>query len=203
VLQAEFSLTQVLDPPLSGRVFFAEVIRENLDIGRPDHVGLVFARRVTKRAPGRFRTRVLTADVVPSVHIDHKNTRVKQYFKLGRALRTETTIDDSRHFGIGKRGVPPARAAGGRPSSQPVPARHPAPVARPGPRPETLAPLTAPAIVGTQRAPGLRLDSDRVQALLAALAVFRLHPTGSPTPSSSPTSRLCTDRCPTRSPPGG
>jgi hypothetical protein len=54
ILQAEFSLTQVFDRPASGRVFFAEVIRENLDLGRPDHVGLVFARRVTKRAPGRF-----------------------------------------------------------------------------------------------------------------------------------------------------
>jgi hypothetical protein len=57
ILQAEFSLTQVFDRPASGRVFFEEVIRENLDIGRPDHVGLVFARRVTKRTPGRFRTR--------------------------------------------------------------------------------------------------------------------------------------------------
>jgi hypothetical protein len=35
ILQAEFSLTQVLDRPLTGRVFFEEVIRENLDIGRP------------------------------------------------------------------------------------------------------------------------------------------------------------------------
>ncbi len=50
VLQAEFSLTQVLDRPLSGRVFFEEVIRENLDIGRPDHVGLVFNRQIRTRA---------------------------------------------------------------------------------------------------------------------------------------------------------
>ncbi len=49
VLQAEFSLTQVLDRPLSGRVFFEEVIRENLDIGRPDQVSLVFDRRVLTR----------------------------------------------------------------------------------------------------------------------------------------------------------
>ena len=38
ILQAEFSLTQVLDRPLTGRVFFEEVIRENLDLGRPDQV---------------------------------------------------------------------------------------------------------------------------------------------------------------------
>ncbi|MDP9334414.1 MAG: hypothetical protein M3Q30_14090 [Actinomycetota bacterium] len=46
VLQAEFSLTQTLDRPLAGRVFFEEVIRENLDIGRPDRVSLIFDRRV-------------------------------------------------------------------------------------------------------------------------------------------------------------
>jgi hypothetical protein len=65
-LQAEFSLTQVLDQPLTGRVFFEEVIRENLDIGRPDQVQLIVNRRVTRRTPGRFRTRVLTAGVTPT-----------------------------------------------------------------------------------------------------------------------------------------
>ena len=38
ILQAEFSLTQVLDRPVTGRVFFEEVIRENLDLGRPSQV---------------------------------------------------------------------------------------------------------------------------------------------------------------------
>src|SRR3954471_15275043 len=103
ILQAEFSLTQVLDRPLSGRVFFEEVIRENLDIGRPDQVQLIFARRVTKRTPGRFRTRVLTEGVTPSLHIDYKHSQIEQYHKGGRALRTETTINDTRDFGIGKR----------------------------------------------------------------------------------------------------
>jgi hypothetical protein len=44
ILQAEFSLTQMLDRPVSGRIFFEQVIRDNLDLGRPDQVGLVFAR---------------------------------------------------------------------------------------------------------------------------------------------------------------
>ena len=56
ILQAEFSLTQVLDRPQTGRIFFEEIIRENLDLGRPDQVQLIFERRVTKRTPGRFRT---------------------------------------------------------------------------------------------------------------------------------------------------
>lgn len=61
VLQAEFFLTQMLDRPLSGRVFFEEVLRENLDIGRHDQVGLVFDRQIRTRGrrptPSRFRTR--------------------------------------------------------------------------------------------------------------------------------------------------
>ena len=60
ILQAEFSLTQVLDRPVTGRIFFEEVIRENLDIGRPSQVSLIFDRKITGRTPGRFRTRVIT-----------------------------------------------------------------------------------------------------------------------------------------------
>jgi len=103
ILQAEFSLTQVLDQPVTGRVFFEEVIRENLDIGRPTQVSLVFDRRLTRRTPGKFRTRVITDGVVPSLHIDYKKTRIKQYHKEGEALRTETTINDTRDFAIGRR----------------------------------------------------------------------------------------------------
>jgi hypothetical protein len=84
ILQAEFALTQVLDRPVSGRVFFEEVIRQNLDVGRPDKVQLVFNRRVHRNTPGRFRTRVITQGVTPSLHIDYKSTRIKQYHKFWR-----------------------------------------------------------------------------------------------------------------------
>ena len=83
ILQAEFSLTQMLDRPVSGRIFFEQVIRDNLDIGRPDQVALIFDRRIIskgrRRTPGRFRTRVITAGVTPSLHVDYKNTKIKQY----------------------------------------------------------------------------------------------------------------------------
>ena len=107
ILQAEFSLTQMLDKPVAGRVFFEQVIRDNLDIGRPDQVVLIFDRRLMRRGkrptPGRFRTRVITEGVTPSLHVDYKHTRIKQYHKEGRALRTETTVNDTTDFGIGKR----------------------------------------------------------------------------------------------------
>ena len=94
ILQAEFSLTQVLDRPQTGRIFFEEVIRENLDIGRPDQVQLIFERRVRRHTPGRFRTRVLTDGVIPSLHVDYKRSRIKQYHKEGRAPAHR---DDDQH----------------------------------------------------------------------------------------------------------
>ncbi len=81
LLQAEFSLTQILDRPLSGRLFFEQVIRENLDLGRPDQVQLIFNRRVTQSTPGTFRTRVITEGVTPSLHVYYKSSKIQQYHK--------------------------------------------------------------------------------------------------------------------------
>jgi hypothetical protein len=104
VLQAEFSLTQMLDSPVTGRIFSGQLIRDNLDIGRPDQVGVVFGRRIRggrkRPTPGRFRTRVITEGVTPSLHINYKNSKIKQYHKLGKALRTETTVNDTADFGV-------------------------------------------------------------------------------------------------------
>lgn len=178
VLQAELSLTQVLDRPVSGRVFFEEVIRDNLDLGRPDRVGLVFARRVTRRTPGRFRTRVITDGVVPSLHVDYKHAKIKQYHKLGWALRTETTINDTRDFGIGKRlhNLPALRAVGFHANRRLLDvqrASHDPTIGA-----DAFANVTSPLMVGAQRVPALRFDQLRTQALLSVLVIFRLLPRG-------------------------
>jgi hypothetical protein len=78
ILQAEFSLTQVLEGSAVGRLFFEEVIGENLDIGRPSQVQLIFGRRINTRTPGRFRTRVITEGVIPSLHADYKSSRTNR-----------------------------------------------------------------------------------------------------------------------------
>ena len=103
MLQADFARTEVFDRPVAGRVFFEEVMRENLDMGRPDHVQLIFDRRVSRRTPTRHRTRVITDGVIPSLHVDYKHSRIKQYHKAGRALRTETVINDTYDFDVGRR----------------------------------------------------------------------------------------------------
>jgi hypothetical protein len=183
LLQTEFSLTQMLDRPVSGRIFFEQVIRDNLDIGRPEQVSLVFGRRVYRtgrhRTPGRFRTRIITEGVVPSLHIDYKNTKVKQYHKEGRALRTETTINDTRDFGISKRltNLPALRQIGfsanrrllsvQRISHDPIRGA------------QAFTELTAPITTDTgTRIPGLRFGDPRVHALLQALLIHRLLPHG-------------------------
>jgi hypothetical protein len=178
ILQAEFSLTQVLDQPRTGRIFFEEVIRENLDIGRPDHVQLIFDRRINKRTPGRFRTRVITEGVTPSLHIDYKRSRIKQYHKEGRALRTETTINDARDFGIGKRlcNLPALRRIGFQANRRLVDVQKISQDCAVGE--DAFKGVNGPVEVDGQRASGLRFADVAVQALLSALLVFRLLPRG-------------------------
>lgn len=59
IWQMEISLTQVFAQPVQGRQFFESVIRDNLDLGRPDHAQLVFGQSIRKNTPSRFRTRVI------------------------------------------------------------------------------------------------------------------------------------------------
>ncbi len=178
VLQAEFSLTQTLHRPVSGRVLFEEVIAENLDLGRPDKIGLVSDRRIRTRGarptPGRFRTRVLSAGVTPSLHVDYKNPRVKQYHKLDRALRTETTINDSRDFGIGKRlcNLPALREVGFSANRRLLDVERL--TCDPAIGADAFTALSSPVLASTQRAAALPFHAARTQALLAALVFFRL-----------------------------
>ncbi|MCL4298791.1 MAG: hypothetical protein KJ077_23840 [Anaerolineae bacterium] len=71
--QVEFSRTQVFADPVRGRQWFEAVIRDNLDGERPDHIQLIFERRVTKQTPGYFRTQVVQEGVNPSLHAYYKS----------------------------------------------------------------------------------------------------------------------------------
>jgi hypothetical protein len=178
VLQAEFALTQVLDQPVAGRIFFEEVIRENLDLGRPDNVQLIFNRRVTKRTPGRFRTRVITDGVIPSLHIDYKSSRIKQYFKEGRALRTETTINDTGDFGIGRRlvNLPALREIGFQANRRLLNVQKASQDCMVGEA--AFREITSPRQVGTQRTSALPYGNELVLVLFQVLLLFRLLPRG-------------------------
>jgi hypothetical protein len=182
VLQVEFSLTQVLDRPLAGRVFFEQVIRDNLDAGRPDQVSLIFERTVRTRGkhptPTRFRTRVITDGVTPSIHVDYKHSRIKQYFKLSHGIRTETTINDTADFGIGRRlhNLPTMARTGFRANRRLLDAQRTSCDTLTGT--DAYHKVCQPVLVDGQRVPALRFDNPVTQALLVALVVFCPHPDG-------------------------
>ena len=79
--QLEISDTRVFDRPQSGRAFFEGLIRDNLDIGRPGNVVLLFDRKLRPNTPGKFSTKVVTRGVDPQLSCTYKSTRLKQYFK--------------------------------------------------------------------------------------------------------------------------
>jgi len=180
VLQAEFSLTQVWDRPVHGREFFEEVIRENVDLGRPETVQLIFLRKMRRAtvADGRCRTRIVTEGVLPSLHVYYKNAHLKQYHKTwgaGAALRTETTINNSYDFGVGRllHNLPELRRIGFAANRRVLEVEKLSHDSRVGAQSfEALQnPATTPA---GQRAAALRFGDKRVQALLGTVALFAL-----------------------------
>ena len=59
--QVEVSRTIVSDAPRHARGFFEALIVDNLDLGRPHNVEIIFGRRVRRDTLGRFRTAPSTA----------------------------------------------------------------------------------------------------------------------------------------------
>jgi hypothetical protein len=97
--QIETSRTIVFDAPRRARAFFEALVVDNLDIGRPDRVELIFRGHPRRwgrppKAEQTFKTRIATRDTIGvTVNADYKHSRVKQYLKDGRALRIETVIN--------------------------------------------------------------------------------------------------------------
>jgi hypothetical protein len=179
IWQVEFSRTQVFDDPVRGRQWFEAVIRDNLDTGRPDRIQLVFERRVTKRTPGLFRTQVVTEGVNPSLHAYYKKTHVKQYFKEQRALRTETTINNTRDFYVGKdiSNLPFLQQLGRQINRRLLDAQHISYDCVLSA--QSIERIVQPTVTDDgQRAPALRLGQPRVMAILNALTLFAHIPNG-------------------------
>jgi hypothetical protein len=183
ILQGEFSLTQIWDRAASGRCFFEEVIRENIDLGRPEQVQLIFSRKLKKStvADGRCRTRIINEGVSPSLHIYYKNTHSKQYHKAAKrhaGLRTETTINNAYDFGIGRRlcNLPALRQIGFEANHRILEVEklsHDCGIGQ-----QSFQQLQQPADIEGQRAAALRFGDPRVQALFAVLVIFSFQPQG-------------------------
>ena len=106
--QAEVSRTLVFDAPRRARAFFEALIADNLDIGRPANVEIIFKRHIRRDTPGVFRTAIDRPAVGPDtggvvLNLFYKHSRIKQYLKDGRAMRIETVINAPRDLGCNAR----------------------------------------------------------------------------------------------------
>jgi hypothetical protein len=106
--QIEVSRTVVFDAPRHARSFFEALIADNLDVGRPANVEIIFGRRVQRNTQGVFRTAIDrpvigtdTKGVI--VNVFYKHSRIKQYLKDGRAMRIETVVNAPRDLGCNAR----------------------------------------------------------------------------------------------------
>jgi hypothetical protein len=182
--QVEVSRTIVLDAPRRARAFFEALIADNLDIGRPANVEIIFRRHIRRDTPGVFRTAIDRPAVGPDtggvvLNVFYKHSRVKQYLKDGRAMRIETVINAPRDLGCNARlhnlAELQARARGCN--------RRILDAERAGqgtvlasPAFERIAHPSADA--DGRRTPALRFGDPRVQALAGALCTTLLAATG-------------------------
>ncbi|MGI8803091.1 MAG: hypothetical protein ACR2KV_13120, partial [Solirubrobacteraceae bacterium] len=174
VRQLEISDTRVFDRPAAGRAWFEQTIRDQLDIGRPDRVQIVFDRKITRATPGISHTKVITRGVAPVIQAHYKHSKVKQYLKEGRALRTETTVNDPYDFGIGRllttENWQALLAIGEQTNQRLLDAQLAA--CDCAPDPTALERIVLPSLQNGLHAPALRFGDPRVMALLACLCHY-------------------------------
>jgi hypothetical protein len=102
--QVEISRTIVFDAPRHARGFFEALVADNLDIGRPHNVEIIFARKIRRDTTGVFRTAIDRRDnggVL--VNACYKHSRIKQYHKDGKAMRIQTVVNAPRDLGCNAR----------------------------------------------------------------------------------------------------
>jgi hypothetical protein len=103
VRQLETSRTLVFDHPSRARSFFEALVADNIGVGRPEEVSIVFARPLRRPAKTTYGTRVFTTGTDVRIDFRYKHCRIKQYLKDGRALRLETVINNPSDLDVRRR----------------------------------------------------------------------------------------------------
>jgi hypothetical protein len=168
--QVETSRTIVFDAPRRARAFFEALLADNLDLGRPANIEIIFGRQIRRNTPGTFKTAIDRSVDGVTVNAFYKRSRIKQYLKDGRAMRIETVVNDAYDLGCqrrlqhldelqlkardaNRRLLDTERVGQGCVLASPAFER-----------------VAHPTLVEGQRAPALRFGDPRVQALAGALA---------------------------------
>jgi len=98
--QVEVSRTLVFDAPRQARSFFEALLVDNLDVGRPEEMQVIFGRRLGTPPAGGYRSRLLRSGDEVTLNAYFRHSRVKSYLKCGRAFRIETVINDTGDLGV-------------------------------------------------------------------------------------------------------
>jgi hypothetical protein len=154
------------------RKVFEQLLRDNIELGRPDKMQIFFGRRIIKRTPGRFQTRILTDGTQASLKVFYKERNaIKQYVKHGCLLRTETTIANPNDFEVNKGlgNLPYLRKIAGNANRRMLEIQGLA--LRSSLLRETFEKITLPSEERGKRIPGLRFGQPRVMSLLQALCL--------------------------------
>lgn len=101
--QVEVSRTLVFDAPRHTRAFFEALLVDNLDVGRPEEMAIVFGRKVRTAPAEGYRTRLLPHGDQVTLNAYFRHSRVKSYLKQGRAFRIETVVNDPGDLGVARR----------------------------------------------------------------------------------------------------
>src|SRR5713101_2862810 len=101
--QVEVSRTIVFTQSRYARGFFDALVTDNLDLGRPDTIEIIFDRRIRSDTAGEFKTKVITRGTEITVNAFYKHSRIKQYLKDQRALRVETVVNAPGDLGCQRR----------------------------------------------------------------------------------------------------
>jgi hypothetical protein len=183
--QVETSRTLVFDDDVHARAFFEALLCENMDLGRPENVELLFRRgqrlgRASADPPGGgFKTKIDRYCDLVTLNVFYKNSRLKQYLKDGVALRIETVINSPKDLRCNRRlqNLPElqdkARAINARLLHTETVGQGTALVS------PVIERITRPTLTGEGRkAPALRFGDLRVQALAGAIAAMLFTVTG-------------------------
>ena len=101
--QVEIAKTIVFTAPRHARAFFEALAADNLDIGRPDNMEIIFNRQIRSTTHGVFRTAVDRDNDGVVVNAFYRHSRIKYHLKDQRALRIETVINDTYDLNILRR----------------------------------------------------------------------------------------------------
>jgi hypothetical protein len=183
--QVETSRTLVFDDDCHARAFFEALLCENMDLGRPENVELLFRRGQRLGRPtlppagGGFKTKIDRYCDLVTINVFYKNSRLKQYLKDGVALRIETVINDPKDLRCNRllHNLPElqdkARAINARLLHTETVGQGTALVS------PVIERITRPTVTDEGRkAPALRFGDLRVQALAGAIAAMLFTVTG-------------------------